>query len=104
MPTCHLFGAGYNIRTKEGFRKVMDEFYRTVGLNFLKGVYLNDSKEPLGSKRDRHESIGKGLLGQEAFSFIMNSSIFNDIPMILETADPEKYKEEIELLYSLIEK
>lgn len=102
LDTCHLFGAGYNIKTKEGFKKVMDEFDQVIGLEYLKGVHLNDSKEPLGSKRDRHESIGKGLIGLEAFSYIMNSPLFNNIPMILETPDPTKYKEEIELLYSLI--
>ncbi|KAI5160903.1 hypothetical protein NEAUS03_1396 [Nematocida ausubeli] len=103
LDTCHLFGAGYDITTKEKFKKVMDEFDNVVGIEYLKGVHLNDSKEPLGSKRDRHESIGKGLIGLEAFSYIMNTSIFNGIPMILETPDPEKYASEIKLLYSLIE-
>ncbi|OAG29813.1 hypothetical protein NEIG_01159 [Nematocida sp. ERTm5] len=103
LDTCHLFGAGYDITTKEKFKKVMEDFDRTVGLEYLKGVHLNDSKEPLGSKRDRHECIGKGLIGLEAFSYIMNSSIFNEIPMILETPDPDKYAAEIKLLYSLIE-
>lgn len=104
LDTCHLFGAGYNITTKESFKKVMDEFDQVVGIEYLKGVHLNDSKEPLGSRRDRHQSIGKGLIGLEAFAYIMNSPIFNNIPMILETPDPSKYKEEIDLLYSLIEK
>ncbi|KAI5190079.1 hypothetical protein NEMIN01_0864 [Nematocida minor] len=104
LDTCHLFGTGYNISTKASFKKVMDDFEKTVGIEYLKGMHLNDSKEPLGSRRDRHASIGKDLIGLEAFSYIMNSSIFNGIPMILETPDPERYKEEIELLYSLIEK
>ncbi|KAH9386171.1 uncharacterized protein NEMAJ01_1067 [Nematocida major] len=103
LDTCHLFGAGYDIRTKKSFQKVMDEFNEVVGLEYLKGVHINDSKEALGSKKDRHASIGKGLIGLEAFVYIMNSPLFNGIPMILETPDPEKYKEEITLLYSLIE-
>ncbi|KAI5190325.1 hypothetical protein NECID01_0917 [Nematocida sp. AWRm77] len=102
LDTCHLFGAGYDIRTKESFASVVKEFDDVVGLKYLKGMHLNDSKMPLGSKRDRHESIGKGLIGLEAFSFIMNSSIFSNIPLILETPNPEKYKEEIHLLYTLI--
>lgn len=103
LDTCHLFGAGYNITTKANFKKVMQEFDEVVGIEYLKGMHLNDSKEPLGSKRDRHASIGKGLIGLEAFSYIMNTPLFNGIPMILETPDPERYQEEIKLLYSLIE-
>jgi len=102
LDTCHLFGAGYDIRTKESFGRVMEEFEKEVGTEYLKGVHMNDSKMPLGSRKDRHESIGKGLIGIEAFSYIMNSAYFNEIPLILETPDPSKYSEEIKLLYSLI--
>ncbi|KAF9762366.1 putative endonuclease 4 [Nosema granulosis] len=103
LDTCHMFGAGYDIRTRDKFEKVMEEFDRTIGLNYLKAVHLNDSKEPLGSRKDRHECIGKGLIGLEAFKFIMNSKIFEDVPMILETPEVDLYEEEIRLLYSLIE-
>ncbi|KAI5185099.1 deoxyribonuclease IV [Nematocida homosporus] len=104
LDTCHLFGAGYDIRTSTSFAKIMKEFDTVVGLSYLKGVHLNDSKQPLGSRRDRHESLGKGLIGLEAFSFIMNSSMFSDIPLILETPDPSIYAKEIALLYDLIKK
>lgn len=100
--TCHAFGAGYDIRTKEKFKKVMKTFDDVIGCSFLKAVHLNDSKEPLGSRKDRHEQIGKGKIGIEAFEFIMNSDIFENIPMILETPNEEDYAEEIKLLISLI--
>jgi deoxyribonuclease-4 len=102
LDTCHLFAGGYDIRTEESFEKVMKEFDAKVGLKYLKGMHLNDSKAALGSRVDRHESIGKGMIGLDAFKYIMGSSYFEDIPMILETPDPEKYKSEIELLKSFI--
>ena len=69
----------------------------------MSGLHLNDSKTELGSKKDRHESLGKGYIGLEVFKYIMNSDYFEDIPLILETVDPSIWKEEIELLYSLVE-
>lgn len=102
LDTAHLFGAGYDIRTAESFSRVVQQFDELVGLKYLKGMHLNDSKAPLGSKKDRHESIGQGLIGLEAFSFIMNSPCFSGIPLILETPDPAKYQQEIELLYQMI--
>lgn len=100
LDTCHLFGYGYDIRTEEKFENVMNEFDRIVGLKYLKGMHLNDSKMPLGSKKDRHESIGKGKIGLDAFKYIMKSDYFDNIPMILETPDPSIYQEEIDLLRS----
>lgn len=104
LDTCHMFGAGYDIRTKEKFQTVMKHFDDVIGLKFLKAVHLNDSKEDLGSRKDRHEQIGKGKIGIVAFKYIMNSSIFEDIPMILETPNHDEYSNEIKLLNSLIEK
>lgn len=101
LDTCHMFGAGYDIRTSFKFQEVMNEFDKIVGLKYLKAMHLNDSKESLGSRKDRHESIGRGKIGIEAFKFLMNSSIFENIPMILEIPDVSKYEEEIKLLYSL---
>lgn len=101
LDTCHLFGAGYDIRTAAGFEGVMEEFDRVVGMKYLKAVHLNDSKCALGSRRDRHEHIGEGEIGIEAFRYIMNSDRFEDIPMILETPDPARYKDELALLRSL---
>ncbi len=103
LDTCHTFTAGYDIRTKETFEATMDEFERVVGLKYLRGMHLNDSKPDLGSHVDRHHSIGKGKLGVEPFRFIMNDSRFEEIPMVLETIDASIWAEEIKLLYSLID-
>jgi deoxyribonuclease-4 len=101
IDTCHLFTSGYDIRTREAYDKTFEEFDRVVGSKYLKGMHLNDSKPELGSKIDRHESIGKGKIGLEAFRFMMNDSRMDDIPLVLETTNPDIWKEEIELLYSL---
>ncbi len=103
LDTCHSFTAGYDLKTKKSFKNVMDTFDRVVGFGYLKGMHLNDSKKDLGSRVDRHESIGKGLLGLELFGFIMNDRRFEEIPMILETPDSDIWAEEIRLLYSLEE-
>ncbi|MCK5165024.1 MAG: deoxyribonuclease IV [Desulfobacula sp.] len=102
IDTCHLYSAGYDIKTEKAFEHTLQEFDRIVGIRFLKAMHLNDSKKPLGSKVDRHESIGKGSLGLVPFQFIMNDSRFNDIPMVLETPDDTIWDQEIKLLYSLI--
>lgn len=104
LDTCHLFGAGYDIRTDEKFTNVMRIFDEIVGLKYLKAMHINDSKGELGSRKDRHECIGKGLIGKDAFKFIMNSEMFDGIPLILETPDPTKYREELELLRSFVKK
>ncbi|MBW2593319.1 MAG: deoxyribonuclease IV [Deltaproteobacteria bacterium] len=101
LDTCHTFAAGYDIRTPDGFEKVMQDFDEIVGIKYLKAMHLNDSKKDLGSRVDRHESIGKGFLGIEAFAFIMNDPRFDNIPLILETPDSALWAEEIQLLYSL---
>lgn len=101
LDTCHLFGAGYDVRTAESFGSVMREFDRTVGLEYLRAMHLNDSKAALGSRKDRHESIGKGQIGLGAFRFVMTSKMFENMPLVLETPDPALYGEEIRLLESL---
>lgn len=100
--TCHAFTSGYDLRTKKGYEATMKEFNNAVGFKYLKGVHLNDSKPDLGSRIDRHESIGKGKLGIEPFQFIMNDSRFEEIPMNLETPDNTIWAKEIKLLYSLV--
>lgn len=100
--TCHGFVAGYDIRTPGGFDETFRKFDEIIGLKFLKGMHLNDAKKGLGSKVDRHESIGKGELGLDPFIRIMNSPLFDNMPLILETPDEEIWAEEIKLLYSLI--
>lgn len=104
LDTCHTFVAGYDIRTEEAYKKTMTDFEKIVGFEYLKGMHINDSKPDLGKKLDRHESIGKGKIGLEAFGFIMNDSRLEEIPLVLETIDESIWKEEIELLYSLVRK
>jgi len=85
LDTCHLFAAGYEIRTEEGYEKTMEAFDRLVGVSRLKVLHLNDSKNDLGSRVDRHEHIGKGFLGLDPFRFILNDERLRGLPMILET-------------------
>ncbi len=104
IDTCHLFTSGYDIRDKEAYDETWDEFDKIVGFDYLQGMHLNDSKPDLGSRVDRHESIGKGKIGIEAFRLIMNDKRMDDIPLILETPDNSIWKDEIKLLYGLIKK
>ena len=104
IDTCHLFASGYDFRDEKTYEKTFKEFDEVIGFKYLKGMHLNDSKGELGSKLDRHHSIGKGHLGIEPFKLIMNDERMNDIPLILETIDPSLWPQEIELLYSLQEK
>lgn len=103
IDTCHMFTAGYDIRTKEAYDATMAEFENIVGFQYLKGMHLNDSKPDLGSHVDRHQSIGKGKIGLEAFRYIMNDIRMDDIPLVLETIDETIWAEEIKLLHSLEE-
>ena len=101
IDTQHALASGYNLATPEGFDATFAEFDRIIGFDFLKGMHLNDSKKELGSRVDRHDSIGKGVYGLTVFKLLMNDSRFDDIPMILETPDESIWAEEIQLLYSL---
>lgn len=101
IDTCHMFTAGYDIRTRKAYDISMAQFGNIVGFEYLKGMHLNDSKPDLGSHVDRHESIGKGKIGLDAFRFIMNDERMDDIPLILETIDDSIWDQEIALLYSL---
>jgi len=100
IDTCHMFTAGYDIRTREAYDKTWNEFGEIVGFEYLSGMHLNDSKPPLGSKVDRHHSLGQGEIGLDAFKFIMNDERMDDIPLILETIDETLWPQEIQLLYS----
>jgi len=87
--TCHAFVAGYDIRTKKAYNATMREFDRIVGLKKLKVFHINDAKTDLGSRVDRHEHIGKGLLGRDAFRFVLTDARFKNAPKILETPKGE---------------
>ena len=101
IDTAHAYSAGYNIKTKKGFEKVFEEFEDVIGFDYLKGMHLNDSKKEFGSRVDRHESLGDGTLGLEVFECVMNDDRFDNIPLILETPNDEKWEEEISLLKKL---
>lgn len=85
VDTCHLLAAGYDIRTPKTFAAVAKEFGRVIGWEFLVALHLNDSKTPLGSRVDRHEQIGKGHVGKEAFRLVLNHPRFSRVPGVLET-------------------
>ncbi|MBI4374435.1 MAG: deoxyribonuclease IV [Deltaproteobacteria bacterium] len=93
--TQHAFASGYDLRTKEGYKKVLDEFDKVVGVDRIKCFHLNDSKKELGSRVDRHEQIGKGHIGLEGFRCLMNDPRFKNHPMSLETPKGPDLKEDV---------
>ncbi len=100
LDTCHLFAAGYDLRTREACDDTFNQFEKIVGFPFLKGMHLNDAKSELASRVDRHHSLGEGNIGWECFQYIMEDSRFDEIPLILETIDPSIWAEEIAQLKS----
>lgn len=102
LDTCHAFTAGYDLRTSDACEATFSKFDKVVGFKYLCGMHLNDSKPDLGSRVDRHDSLGKGKLGLDVFRYIMNDPRFNTIPMVLETIDESLWPEEIQLLYSMV--
>ena len=103
IDTCHLFASGYDIRDDESYAKTMSEFDRIVGYKYLSGMHINDSKCALGSRKDRHDSLGVGMIGKEAFKFIMNDPKIDEIPLILETIDESIWADEIKMLRDFID-
>lgn len=101
LDTCHLFAAGHDLRTRAGYEAMLVEFDVTVGLRYLRGWHLNDSKGDLGSRVDRHAAIGTGLIGREPFSWIVQDPRCEEMPLILETPEPEMWAEEIAMLQEL---
>lgn len=99
IDTCHAYSAGYDLHTDDGYDKVWKTFDETIGRDYLRALHLNDDKRELGSRIDRHESIGKGTLGDVFFSRMMKDPRFDDMPLILETPNEEIWKEEIAWLY-----
>jgi deoxyribonuclease IV len=98
LDTAHVFAAGYDIGCAAGVQKVFDEFDRIIGLKQLSAIHLNDSKTARGSRVDRHEHIGKGQIGLEAFRFIMRNPQLRKIPKVLETPKGKDLKEDVENL------
>lgn len=98
IDTCHAFAAGYDLRTLKDSEKTFDEFNKVIGYKYLKGMHLNDSKKTLGSRVDRHHSLGEGEIGLDVFKFIMRNKNFDNIPLILETINPEIWDKEIMML------
>ena len=101
IDTCHAFAAGYDLSNSDSYESVWKEFDEIIGLKYLAGMHLNDTKKGLSSRVDRHESLGKGILGADCFRLIMNDSRMDNIPLILETINPDIWAEEIAWLYSL---
>jgi deoxyribonuclease-4 len=102
IDTCHAFTAGYNLKDETGYIQTWEHFDKIIGANYLKAIHLNDSKKPLGSHVDRHENLGLGLLGYDFFSRFINDDRFNGMPIILETPDETKWKDEIKYLRATI--
>ncbi len=102
IDTCHLFVSGYDIRTKEEYDKTWEEFDRVIGFKYLKGMHINDSLTPFASKKDRHQSLGKGEIGLEPFKWIAQDKRMDDMPLILETIDESIWDQEIKMLYSFV--
>lgn len=102
VDTCHTYSAGYDLKTEEGYRRTWQEFDDIIGAGYLRALHLNDDKRELGSRIDRHEEIGKGTLGEDFFRRLVNDPRFDNIPLILETPNPEIWPEEIAWLYSQI--
>lgn len=98
IDTCHAFAAGYDLKSPEGFEQTWQTFASTIGFDYLKGMHLNDSKKTVGSRVDRHESLGQGAMGMGVFQRIMADARFDGIPLILETPNPEQWPVEIKRL------
>jgi deoxyribonuclease-4 len=104
IDTCHIFAAGYDIRTQEGWQKTLHEFDQVVGLGHLFAFHVNDSLKELGSRLDRHASLGEGAIGLPSFKALMHHPKTRALPKYLETPFPEKWEKEIHLLRTFGEK
>jgi deoxyribonuclease-4 len=102
VDSCHLFAAGYDIRSRNQYQATMKQLDEVIGLKKVKAFHLNDSKTELGSRVDRHEHIGQGHLGLEAFRLIVNDERFLGLPMVLETPGKEEdYRRNLQTLKKL---
>ncbi|CAA9568016.1 MAG: Endonuclease IV [uncultured Thermomicrobiales bacterium] len=101
LDTCHVFAAGYDFRSAEGYARMMDRFDRTIGLDQLRVLHLNDSKMPVGTNKDRHAHIGEGEIGEEAFRHFVNDSRLAGRPAILETEKDDAGEKDLKNLATL---
>ena len=101
LDTAHIFAAGYNIGSESAVRTTFREFDRFIGRDRLVAIHVNDSKTARGSRVDRHEHIGKGKIGLEAFRFIMRDRRFREIPKVLETPKGKDLAEDVQNLKTL---
>lgn len=107
LDTCHIFAAGYDISTKKGYNDVMEGFHSIIGLEKLRLIHLNDSKKKLGSRRDRHEHIGEGLIGDTGFRILLHDKRLLKIPVILETPKFNEFEADqmnLKRVYEIIKK
>ena len=95
IDTCHAFAAGYDLTTAEATLTMLDELERSVGLHYLLGMHINDSKTACGSRVDRHAPLGEGAIGLPCFQALMQDKRLNNVPLILETTEPERWADEI---------
>lgn len=102
IDTCHAYAAGYDLATPEGYAQAWDDFGRVIGFQYLNGMHINDSKKGLSSHVDRHESLGKGAIGEGLFEMLMNDPRMDGIPLILETPDMEIWRQEIAWMYACV--
>lgn len=102
IDTCHIFAAGYNLRDPKEYKKVIKEFDDIIGLDRLQCIHMNDSKKDLGSRVDRHDHIGKGFIGLEGFTNIMNDKKIERVPKVLETPKEKDQKEDVENIKVLL--
>lgn len=100
IDTCHAFAGGYDLRTEAACEETFAAFERIVGFQYLRGMHLNDAKSAFGSRVDRHHSLGEGNIGKTVFSWLMKDGRFDGIPLILETINPDIWKDEIAWLKS----
>lgn len=103
LDTCHIFAAGYDIRTEEAYGATFDEFERIVGTSHIKAIHVNDSKKALGTRVDRHDHLGEGEIGPTAFRCLVNDPRFFGVPMTVETPDAETdHARNVALLWNLV--
>lgn len=103
LDTCHAFAAGYDFTTPDHYKQMWHTFDKVIGLEHLKAIHMNDSKKGIGSRVDRHEHIGQGAIGLDAFSLVMNDNSLIHVPKILETPKDETLKDDVRNMATLLD-